>query len=511
MLFSHVCNINYITGAEKWLLFFTRELNPRNDCILVVPNDGILAADARNIGINVIIEPSDGCLWSLYEPTSTLLEEIHQLRSDPSFSSYINLLHTYRPDWVVVNTCVNVLPAMAAKMLQIPVMWIINEILVINNYTMHSVDVIERYSDWIVGVSHATLSPFQHKNSIPRKIVLYPAFRREEFNPLSWDSNRHELRISHGISEDLPVVGYISAYFTPKKGLKDFIRMAIQLCHDGVEAYFFIIGNPVDPDYFEHCLQMVKITKWSHRFVIVDFHSRIETLYPAMDVVVIPSLIDEGFGLTALEGLIFGKPVVAYNSGGLAEILCLTGNEKFLSPKGDIDGLVNRVKELLSVESLRCRVTERNVSAVQETFGIDIFLHRLEGILSIVYGDIEILQTIPSLLLNYRDGTLFKGELTPTVYRLEIGTKRPFPSEFDFRYYKNHWRDVHVVSEAELYRLPTAPPIIAEPPQAYDGTATFHADKKQKSKRHKRRRKRHKKNLKKTKKLRLKRKHKKRK
>ncbi len=481
-------------------MFFTRELTPRNDCILVVPNDGVLATEARNIGINVIIEPLDGCLWSLYEPTPTLLEEIHRLRSGPSFSSYINLLHIYRPDWIVVNTCVNILPAMAAKKLRVPVMWIINEILVNNNFTMQSVDVFERYSDWIVGVSHATLSPFQHKNS-PKKFVLYPTFRREEFNPQSWNYNRNELRVSHGISEEMPVIGYISAYITPKKGLKDFISMALQLCHDGVEVYFFIIGNPVDADYFEHCMNLVRMSKWDNRFVIVDFQARIETLYPAIDVVIIPSLIDEGFGLTALEGLVFGKPVIAYNSGGLAEILCLTGNEKFLSPKGDIDGLVNRVKELLTDESLRCKITEKNVSAVQETFGIDIFLHRLESILYIVYRKIKKLKAVPSKLLKYKDGTLLRGRLSPTVFRLELRKKRPFPSEFDFLYYKNRWRDVHVVNEAQLYRLPTARPIIAK--RVHRGKSAFHADKKQKSKRRKELLKRRKNNLKKLRMFRL--------
>ncbi len=46
--------------------------------------------------------------------------------------------------------------------------------------------------------------------------------------------------------------------------------------------------------------------------------------------------------MTALEGLLFGKAVVAYDSGGLGEILNLTENKKFLVPTGEVDGLVKK-------------------------------------------------------------------------------------------------------------------------------------------------------------------------
>lgn len=43
--------------------------------------------------------------------------------------------------------------------------------------------------------------------------------------------------------------------------------------------------------------------------------------YTAMDIVVIPSMVKEGFGMTALEGLYFAKPVIAFNQGGLSELM----------------------------------------------------------------------------------------------------------------------------------------------------------------------------------------------
>ncbi|MGP3783838.1 hypothetical protein [Paenibacillus sp. 1A_MP2] len=53
MLFSHVCNTRSITGAEKLLLHFMREMGSVFDCVLVVPQEGKLAGLARRFDIQV--------------------------------------------------------------------------------------------------------------------------------------------------------------------------------------------------------------------------------------------------------------------------------------------------------------------------------------------------------------------------------------------------------------------------------------------------------------------------
>lgn len=50
MLFSHVCNTRSITGAEKLLLHFMREMGTIFDCVLVVPREGKLAGLAQRSG-----------------------------------------------------------------------------------------------------------------------------------------------------------------------------------------------------------------------------------------------------------------------------------------------------------------------------------------------------------------------------------------------------------------------------------------------------------------------------
>jgi len=64
-------------------------------------------------------------------------------------------------------------------------------------------------------------------------------------------------------------------------------------------------------------------------------------------VIVIPSIWEEPFGLTAVEAMAMGKPVVAYASGGIPEIIedQVTG---YLAKTSNIDQLTSYVEKILS-------------------------------------------------------------------------------------------------------------------------------------------------------------------
>lgn len=101
-----------------------------------------------------------------------------------------------------------------------------------------------------------------------------------------------------------------------------------------------------------------------------------------MDITVIPSLINEGFGMTAMEAMIFGKPVVAYASGGLQEILNGTGNGDYLVTAGDIAGLSAKISGLLASPDTIAAVGQANRIRVEEVFGPAAYMGRFHEFLS---------------------------------------------------------------------------------------------------------------------------------
>ncbi len=75
-------------------------------------------------------------------------------------------------------------------------------------------------------------------------------------------------------------------------------------------------------------------------------------LYHEMDVVVAPSTWIEPFGITALEGMASGLPVVASNAGGFAQTVVHTVTGKHFEP-GDPRSLANALRPLIADQELR--------------------------------------------------------------------------------------------------------------------------------------------------------------
>lgn len=459
MLFSHMCYPSHITGGEKLLLFFTRELSRTDLCQLVVPNEGILAERARGSGIEVIVQPYplSPMMW---EPGPRLDEELAHVLQPTHVNPVINLLHMHRPDLVVAATCINPLPAAAAKRIGIPVLWMITEAMCETPQTSHAVQIIDHYSDWILGISQTSLQPF-HRAGLSHKVYLnYPSWLPEEMEPEAWAYERYVKRNAYGLSDGQKLVGYISSDIAPHKGLEHFVAMAVGVCQSLPHVHFLIVGNPTDRDYYNTCVRNIHLSGYASRFIIEPFGSRVQSIYPAMDVLVVPSMVREGFGMTALEGMIFGMPVVAYRSGGLEEMLTIIGKGSLLAEQGDITGLANIVHTLTAHEEL-CRTTGGSCqSAVQEMFGIGAYRSRLDRMQQALEpGFAHYAQLYAAVRSQYGEGRLLKGASTPAVFLIQNRTKRPFASQEAMARLGLGWHQVTEVDDSELQGFPTGVPI----------------------------------------------------
>lgn len=76
------------------------------------------------------------------------------------------------------------------------------------------------------------------------------------------------------------------------------------------------------------------------------------SVYAELDVLVIPSLVGEAFGLTAAEGLACGLPGIASRIGALPERLS-DGHDGILVPPGDVDALRRALQVLQDPAEVR--------------------------------------------------------------------------------------------------------------------------------------------------------------
>jgi D-inositol-3-phosphate glycosyltransferase len=157
----------------------------------------------------------------------------------------------------------------------------------------------------------------------PEKIKVIPlGVDVEKFYPPRY--SRTEAREKLGIATRRPMLGILGR-IDPKKGQLFAIKAVQQLIRTGVEVDLLIMGMPTvnDPEtqvYFQEMLQYIQQYNLADRIRIMNFTEDVHSFYQAIDIFVLASE-SETYGMVTIEAMLSGKPVIATNSGGTAEIL----------------------------------------------------------------------------------------------------------------------------------------------------------------------------------------------
>ncbi|MBF0408000.1 MAG: glycosyltransferase family 4 protein [Candidatus Riflebacteria bacterium] len=105
-------------------------------------------------------------------------------------------------------------------------------------------------------------------------------------------------------------------------------------------------------------------------------HSELPALYRNNDIFIFPSLWQEPFGLTHLEAMASGTPVVSTNDGGHGEFLKNHENS-LIFEKGNSDQLADCIFELVSNDTLRSEIIKTARNLIDKTFSIERYAQDL--------------------------------------------------------------------------------------------------------------------------------------
>ncbi|MDQ1391383.1 MAG: hypothetical protein QOF30_360 [Acidimicrobiaceae bacterium] len=101
---------------------------------------------------------------------------------------------------------------------------------------------------------------------------------------------------------------------------------------------------------------------------------RLSELYAECDLVVAPSRF-ESFGLTLLEAMVFAKPVIGGNVGGVREVV-RSGENGLLVTPGDVDELGSALASLCASPELRARFGARSRQIYEAEFSLAQMVQR---------------------------------------------------------------------------------------------------------------------------------------
>lgn len=170
--------------------------------------------------------------------------------------------------------------------------------------------------------------------------------------------------------------GQLHAY----KGVHTLIEAARLIQERGLAAPRITIAGTGPEEYVQSLILQSEKAGVDARFPGRVPHEKLPGLYRENDIFAFTSTWREPFGLTHLEAMASGTPVVSTHEGGHGEFL-RHGENALLFEKEDARGLADRLAELLNDAELRLRLALAARREVEESFSMKRYVDDLETFL----------------------------------------------------------------------------------------------------------------------------------
>ena len=192
------------------------------------------------------------------------------------------------------------------------------------------------------------------------RIEVIPNF----VDPEVYDRSRHTSILDDQVDSDTRVLMHVSN-FRPVKRVKDVVRIFARVAEQ-VPSVLVMVGDGPDRVHAEAEARELGLQEK------VFFLGKIEAVAPLLagaDLFLLPSA-SESFGLSALEALACGVPVVATNVGGLPEVI-REGETGMLCGVGDVDAMSEAAIAILRDADRWQFMSDRAAADARERFSLE--------------------------------------------------------------------------------------------------------------------------------------------
>jgi len=219
------------------------------------------------------------------------------------------------------------------------------------------------HSDAVTAVSESLRTQTQEIFRLKRPIEVIPNF----FTPNKPKRSREEVRSDFGVTDEFLVLHMSS--LRPVKRVDLLLRTIAASKNRRRLRLFILAGGPFDS--YEPLLDELSL-----RDVVVlrQNTAAVDEYLQAADAGLYTSEY-ESFGLSILETMFYGKPVVAFGVGGIPEVI---GDACPLYAFGDVVAAAAGLDALIESPNLARQLGKRSRSRAAETFSADRIVPRYE-------------------------------------------------------------------------------------------------------------------------------------
>jgi len=217
-------------------------------------------------------------------------------------------------------------------------------------------------ADKVIAVSNFT------KKQITKNYKINPSKVEVVYNGIDLDGyafTQKELRETKKQLNlpEKPIILFVGRVDDPRKGL-DLLLRALKKVLERVGAVLLVVGKGDQTEV----RKLANSLGISRNVIFAGFvdGATLKKCYALCDMYVCPSRL-EGFGLTVLEAMAAGKPVIATKAGAVSELV-KNGENGILVELNDIDGISNTICTFLQDKRLMKNAGGRNTNYVKEKF-----------------------------------------------------------------------------------------------------------------------------------------------
>ncbi|HMI47236.1 MAG TPA: N-acetyl-alpha-D-glucosaminyl L-malate synthase BshA [Gemmatimonadaceae bacterium] len=192
-------------------------------------------------------------------------------------------------------------------------------------------------------------------------------------DPDVYNREKYPALLKKQVGQSKPILMHVSNFRTVKR-VRDVVRVFAEVNRE-VPSVLVMIGDGPDRPAAEEEARMLGVAD------SVSFLGKLDQIAPllaAADLFLLPSQ-SESFGLSALEALASGVPVIGSNAGGLPEVV-RDGETGVLCGVGDIPGMAAAALEILQDRKRWLEMSRLAALDSRERFSRDAIVSKYESL-----------------------------------------------------------------------------------------------------------------------------------
>jgi glycosyltransferase involved in cell wall biosynthesis len=374
MKILYISHSNGIGGAEQCLLTLIKGLDQKRFTpVVIVPAEGSLKDQLETMNIQTFVVPMGWWVAFVQGVVRMHFKDILEESRD-----VVEIIEREQIDLVHTNTSVVAQGAIAAKMTGRPHVWHLHEILKDHPRLKPIFPLFLAYkfigclSDAVVTVSEVL------KREISGPVD--PAKIKVVFNgvdPVEERSSRKSFREELGFEKDDLVICTIGPIIL-EKGYPTFVEAAGSVLKTRKNTKFVSVGDVWDFELLAMLRKSIQRHALEGAVRFLGYRNDIWRILKEIDIYVVSSKT-ESFGLSIVEAMAMGKPVIATRCGGPEEVV-VEGETGFLVPVDDPDAMAKAIVCLGEDPDLRRRMGKNGRSRYERFFTAGKYCQKVEAV-----------------------------------------------------------------------------------------------------------------------------------